>query len=141
MVSGFQARSYEAKDLTTERTITRRGEPVGAELNLGSSAVSKPKTLQSSRRSAKRTTQPANLSRSACGDRVRIVLRFRAAADSPARRLASHNRATLDRPRRARLGRQKSSTPRVPRYSGDRWPLGAARLPGFAQSTTGLRSR
>jgi ATP-dependent DNA ligase len=32
MVSGFQARSYEAKDMTTESTITRRGEPVGAEL-------------------------------------------------------------------------------------------------------------
>jgi hypothetical protein len=32
MVSGFQARSYEVKDMTTESTITRRGEPVGAEL-------------------------------------------------------------------------------------------------------------
>src|SRR5690349_8241305 len=32
MVSGFQARSYEAKDMTTESTITRCGEPVGAEL-------------------------------------------------------------------------------------------------------------
>ena len=32
MVSGFQARSYEAKDMTAESTITHRGEPVGAEL-------------------------------------------------------------------------------------------------------------
>jgi len=50
--------------------------------------------LQSSRRSAKRATEPANLSRSADAAIVSVsVLRFSAVADSPARRLATKRKA------------------------------------------------